>query len=201
MAESSLYLWNSPNSLSLISYSWAGVRPLTLNRCRSSAIRCSFRQSYTCRLAIMWSSLSDSDCASFRSQADDTAATAQSSSRVRSRYVGFSSFMVRAGRRRKASANMANVRLFTECQFSFSIFPICFMPQRHITNTNRNKETFRTPVRVPECKSPFAGSRYEKSPKYGTGRAKKRISGDRIAGDPNRRPPEGGAAQGCNPGP
>jgi hypothetical protein len=83
--------------------------------------------------------------------------------------------------------------------FQSFLFVLCYKGILYVTN--RNKETFRTPVRVPERKSPFAGSRYEKSPKYGTGRAKKRISGDRIAGDPNRRPPEGGAAQGCNPGP
>ena len=122
----------------------------------------------------MWSSLSDSDCVSFRSQADDTTATAQSSSRVRSRYVGFSSFMVGAGRRRKRPRTGQKYNFLPNAGFLFNLSYLFDAAKTYHASQTETKRRSGFRFGFQSEKSPFHGSRYKKSPTYGTERAKKK---------------------------
>ena len=85
--------------------------------------------------------------------------------------------------------------------FFFNLFYLFYATKAYYTSQIETKRHsgLRFGFRNANLRLPVQGTKNRRNTEQDG--QKKRISGDRIAGDPNRRPPEGGAAQGCNPGP
>lgn len=195
MAESSLYLWNSPNSLSLISYSWAGVRPLTLNRCRSSAIRCFL-------LAVVNLPVGDHVVQFVRQRLrfvplaggrhDRYGAEQQQGSQ---QVCGFQQFHGRGRPPQEGVREQGKSTTFCRMPAFFLIFPICLTPQRHITRRKPKRRDAPDSGSDFRAKISFSRFKVQKIADIRNRTGKKKIPGDRIAEIPGGNPPEGGTAQ------
>jgi hypothetical protein len=103
--------------------------------------------------------------------------------------------MVGAGRRRKRPRTRQKYNFLPNAGFLFNLSYLFDAAKTYHASQTETKRRSGFRFGFQSEKSPFHGSRYKKSPTYGTERAKKRIPGDRIAGDSGGNPPEGGTAQ------